>query len=149
MSETCLNTIYIGSDHAGFALKNNLAEYLKELGFTVQDCGAYTPERSDYPEAAHKVCAGVLEQGCRGVLVCGSGQGMCMAANRHKGIRAALCTHEFHARGSRAHNNANIICLGERITAPALARELLKLFLDTPFEGGRHQHRLELLEVVS
>ena len=146
MPETCLEKIYIGSDHAGFNLKASLVEYLRELGLAVLDCGTHTPERCDYPDAAHKVCAGVLEHNCRGVLICGSGQGMCMSANRFKGIRAALCTHEYHARGSRAHNNANIICLGERVTATALAKELLKIFLDTPFEGGRHVHRLELME---
>ncbi|MDR1126323.1 MAG: ribose 5-phosphate isomerase B [Deltaproteobacteria bacterium] len=139
-------TIFLGSDHAGFGLKSDLAAWLKSLGLKVEDCGAHSGESCDYPMAAHKVCHAVLAGDGIGVLVCGSGIGMSIAANRHRGIRAALCTHEFHARGCRAHNNANIICLGERITAPALARELVELFLTTPFEGGRHERRLELIE---
>jgi ribose 5-phosphate isomerase B len=139
-------TIFLGSDHAGFVLKSDLAAWLKSLGLKVEDCGVHSGESCDYPVAAHKVCHAVLADDGIGVLVCGSGIGMSIAANRHRGIRAALCTHEFHARGCRAHNNANIICLGERITAPALARELVELFLTTPFEGGRHDRRVELIE---
>jgi ribose 5-phosphate isomerase B len=141
-------TIFIGSDHAGFALKSELVSHLQDLGLTVQDCGAHSGESCDYPVAAHKVCRKVLAQDGLGILVCGSGIGMCMAANRHKGIRAALCVHEFHARGCRAHNNANLICLGERVTAPALARDLVEIFLKTPFEGGRHERRVELIEEI-
>ncbi|MDL2306428.1 ribose 5-phosphate isomerase B [Desulfovibrio sp. OttesenSCG-928-C06] len=139
-------TIFIGSDHAGFSVKADLIEYLGELGFKVEDCGAYSAERFDYPLAAQKVCAGVLESKAKGILVCGSGIGMSIAANRFKGIRAALCTHEFHARACRNHNNANIICLGERLTAPAMCRELVKIFLESEFEGGRHEQRVELIE---
>lgn len=143
------DVIFIGSDHAGFDLKADLIVYLKELGHPVEDCGAYSKERFDYPLAAQKVCAGVLKNEAgeaKGILVCGSGIGMSIAANRFRGIRAALCTHEFHARGSRNHNNANIICLGERVTAAPMARDLVKIFLESRFEGGRHEQRVELIE---
>lgn len=139
-------TIFIGSDHAGFALKSDLTAHLAGLGLRVEDCGAHSGESCDYPVAAHKVCRAVLANDGIGILVCGSGIGMSIAANRRRGIRAALCTHEFHARGCRAHNNANLICLGERVTAPALARELVEIFLKTPFEGGRHERRVQLIE---
>ena len=144
-------TIFIGSDHAGFALKADLVAHLQSLDLIVKDCGTNSGpnnvvEPCDYPVAAQKVCREVLANEGIGILVCGSGIGMSIAANRQRGVRAALCTHEFHARGCRAHNNANIICLGERVTAPALARELVEIFLKTPFEGGRHERRLDLIE---
>lgn len=140
--------VYIGSDHAGFALKSVLASALTEDGKEVIDLGPATAERSDYPDFARKVCAGVLESGCPGILICGTGIGMSMSANRHPGIRAAVCTHEFHARAAREHNNANIICLGERITAPGLAVELVRIFLSTAFSGGRHVARVAKIEVL-
>ena len=141
-------TIFIGSDHAGIDLKNDLLLYLKELGRQIEDCGVFSKESSDYPTIAYKVCAGVLKKSASGILVCGSGIGMSMAANRCKGIRAALCTHEFHARLSRSHNDANVLCLGARVTATALACELAKLFLETPFEGGRHERRVALIDGI-
>lgn len=141
-------TVYIGSDHAGFALKTEIVAHLQKLSVKVEDCGSYSGESCDYPLSAHKVSRSVLENNGIGILVCGSGIGMSMAANRHAGIRAALCTHEFHARGCRAHNNANIICLGERVTAPALACELVDIFLGTPFEGGRHERRVDMIELA-
>jgi ribose 5-phosphate isomerase B len=140
--------MHIGSDHAGFKLKADLLEYLRGLSgnFSIEDCGTYSPESFDYPEAARAVCRAVLASSGTGVLICGSGIGVSMSANRMPGIRAALCTHEFHARVSRAHNNANVICFGERVTAAPLARELLKIFMETPFDGGRHARRIELME---
>ena len=139
-------TIYIASDHAGFALKKYLRLLLKEKGWTVEDLGPDSSASTDYPEYAHKLCKNVLATGHKGILICGTGIGMSMAANRHKGIRAALCTHEFHAEICRRHNNANILCLGERITAPALAAILVERFLNTDFEGGRHQCRVEKID---
>lgn len=139
-------TLYIGSDHAGFTLKISLAEALQKAGWTVEDMGASSQASCDYPDFAHAVCARVLETGSFGILICGTGIGMSIAANRHKGIRAALCTHEFHARAARAHNDANVLCLGERVTAPGLAAELAEIFLTTKFEGGRHQRRIEKIE---
>lgn len=140
-------TVYIGSDHAGLALKQTLAGALGGAGWSVEDVGAYTKESCDYPDIAHTVCTRVLETRSFGILVCGTGIGMSMTANRHQGIRAALCTHEFHARAAREHNNANVLCLGERVTAPGLAAELAKIFLATEFEGGRHLRRIEKIEL--
>lgn len=138
--------VCIGSDHAGLALKNILVPFLNGLGYTVEDMGPATTDSCDYPVYAEKVCAKVLETGMPGILICGTGIGMSMAANRHQGIRAALCTNEFHARLTRQHNNANVLCLGERVTGPGIAMELAKLFLETPFEGGRHQRRVDLFD---
>lgn len=140
-------TVYMGSDHAGFALKETLVSALAGKGWVVKDVGTHTRESCDYPDFAHMVCTKVLETGSFGILICGTGIGMSITANRHKGIRAALCTHEFHARATREHNDANILCLGERITAPGLAVELAQLFLSTEFAGGRHQSRLEKIEI--
>ncbi len=139
-------TIFIGSDHAGFALKTAIVADLQAKGLTVEDMGTHSLESCDYPEAAHKVCEAVLANDARGILICGTGIGMSIAANRHKGIRAATCTHEFHVRATRAHNNANVLCLGERVTAAGLAMDLVKLFMETPYEGGRHARRVALIE---
>jgi len=139
--------IYIGSDHAGLALKNVLISFLAGEGWTVEDMGTKSADSCDYPDFAHAVCGKVLETGSFGILVCGTGIGMSMAANRHKGIRAALCTHEFHARATREHNDANVLCLGERVTAPGLAVELTRIFLATEYAGGRHQKRVEKIEL--
>lgn len=140
-------TIYIGSDHAGLTLKNTLAKGLAGDGRTVEDMGAHARESCDYPDFAHAVCARVRETGAFGILVCGTGIGMSIAANRHRGIRAALCTHEFHARAAREHNDANVLCLGERVTAPGLALEIAKAFLAAAFAGGRHQRRVEKIDI--
>lgn len=146
MSMLPAGPVFIGSDHAGFALKNTLAAHLSEQGVEVRDVGAYSEASCDYPDAAHKVCRAVRAEGGWGILVCGSGLGMCMAANRHQGIRAALCVHEAHARTAREHNNANVICLGQRISAKELALELLNIFRSTRYEGGRHERRIALIE---
>jgi ribose 5-phosphate isomerase B len=140
-------TVYMGSDHAGFALKETLVSALANMGWTVEDVGTYMKESCDYPDFAHTVCTKVLETGSFGILICGTGIGMSITANRHKGIRAAMCTHEFHARATREHNDANVLCLGERVTAPGLAMELAKLFLTTEYAGGRHQRRIEKIEL--
>ncbi len=135
--------VFIASDHAGFALKNALTAYLTPLGWQVQDIGTHSKTSCDYPDFANALCLAMQDSGNPGILVCGTGIGMSMAANRHKHIRAAVCTHEFHAEACRLHNNANVICLGERVTAEGLACRLVHLFLTTPFEGGRHTRRLE------
>lgn len=140
-------TVLIGSDHAGFALKQVLLPFLEAEGWTVIDKGAFSEASCDYPDIAHSVCKHVLETGEKAVLICGTGIGMSMTANRYKGIRAALCTHEFHARMTREHNDANVLCLGERITAPGLAMELVRTFLTTEFCGGRHQRRVDKIEL--
>jgi ribose 5-phosphate isomerase B len=141
-----LDTVFIASDHAGFTLKQALVSHLESMGRQVRDLGTHSTQSSDYPDFAHKLCQELLANGGMGILICGSGIGMSMAANRHPGIRAALCTHEFHARGARAHNNANVLCLGERVTAPHLACLMADIFLSEPFEGDRHIARIEKIE---
>jgi ribose 5-phosphate isomerase B len=143
------DTVFIASDHAGFGLKRTLCADLAARGFRMEDMGPQSAESCDYPVFAHALCARVAASDCRGILVCGTGAGMCMAANRHRGIRAALCANEYTARACRAHNNANVLCLGARVTAPPLAAELAEIFLSTAFEGGRHARRVALIEPQS
>ncbi|MDL2279922.1 ribose 5-phosphate isomerase B [Desulfovibrio sp. OttesenSCG-928-G11] len=141
--------LFIASDHAGFALKSHLCRHLQGRSLSIEDLGPHSDQSVDYPDYAHALCARVLQSGGRGILICGTGIGMCMAANRHQGIRAALCTHEFQARSCREHNDANILCLAERITAPALAARMADLFLSAAFDGGRHEKRVRGIEVLS
>jgi ribose 5-phosphate isomerase B len=141
------DTVFIASDHAGFSLKEILRADLSARGLRVEDIGPSSAEVCDYPLPAHALCAEVTANGGRGILICGTGIGMCMAANRHRGIRAALCTEDYAARACRAHNDANVLCLGARVTAPHLAAELADIFLRTEFEGGRHARRVALIEV--
>jgi ribose 5-phosphate isomerase B len=135
--------IAIGADHAGFELKNQLGDVLRQTGHEVCDFGTDSGESTDYPDyaghVAKAVASGTVE---RGVLVCGTGVGMSIAANKVSGVRAALGVTPEEVRLTRAHNNANILTLGARFTDPALARELLQVFLETPFEGGRHERRV-------
>lgn len=138
--------LYIASDHAGYSLKTSLVAHLERKGWKVEDLGTHSRESCDYPQYAHSLCEKVLETGHKGILICGSGIGMSIAANRHKGIRAALCMHEFQARTARLHNNANVLCLAERLTAPALATMMAEIFLEEDFEGGRHEKRVALIE---
>ncbi|MDR3358976.1 MAG: ribose 5-phosphate isomerase B [Desulfovibrio sp.] len=140
-----MRRIHIASDHAGFVLKRILARNLAERGCEVADDGPFTEESCDYPVMAHKLCHAVAREGCLGILVCGSGIGMSMAANRHPEIRAALCTTELHAGLARRHNNANVLCLGARITGVELAMSIVAAFLENDFEGGRHARRIGLL----
>lgn len=139
--------IAIGSDHAGFVLKESLKEFLRSKGHEPLDFGCPSEERCDYPDFAGKVAGSVAEgKVACGVLVCGSGIGMCMTANRVRGVRAAVLRVEEDARLSRAHNDANIACLGGRLTSPQEAQRLLDLFFSTPFEGGRHAPRIQKIE---
>lgn len=135
--------IHIGSDHAGFALKAILARELESLGYTVTDHGANSEESCDYPLIAHDLCNQVERDQSLGILICGTGIGMSIAANRHKGIRAALCGVELQARMARRHNNANVLCLGARVTGSELAIAIMIAFLESSFEGGRHQRRVD------
>lgn len=138
--------IAIGSDHAGFALKSALQEWLGANGHEVIDLGAYSAERVDYPHYGSAVGHAVAEgRADRGVAVCGSGQGICMAANKVPGIRAGIIRDSWDAEMTRLHNDANVACFGERATDPAVAIEALKVFLATDFEGGRHAARVEQL----
>jgi len=136
--------VAIGADHGGFLLKNELADLLSELGHQVIDCGCDSSESVDYPDFADKVCELVASGDCqRGVLVCGTGIGMSMAANRNKKIRAALCHEIFTARMSREHNDANVLCLGARVIGPGLASEMLREWMAAEFAGGRHLKRID------
>lgn len=142
-----MSSLYIASDHAGFQLKAYLVDYLKGQGHDVRDLGPSTFASCDYPNGAKTVTDEVLAHaGSFGILTCGTGIGMSMAANRVHGIRAAVATLEYHARASRAHNNANVLCMGERVTGQGLAAVIADVFLATEFEGGRHERRIELFD---
>ena len=127
--------IAIGCDHGGLNMKNYLMENLKEQGYELEDFGTYTADSCDYPDIAAKVCAAVKEGFERGILICGTGIGMSIAANKVKGIRAAHATDTFSARMAREHNNAQIICLGERVTGLSLGLEIAQAFLGAEFAG--------------
>lgn len=138
--------ISVGSDHGGFELKQLIVAYLREQGHEVRDAGCDSPESVDYPDFAFKVCEHVRSGTCeQGILICGTGIGMSIAANRHREIRAALCHESFTARMSREHNNANILCLGGRVVGPELAMDIVREWIRTDFAGGRHQRRLAKL----
>ena len=140
-----MGRVHIASDHAGFVLKQILGRHLTDRGCEVKDDGPFTEESCDYPVMAHKLCHAVAREGCPGILICGSGIGMSIAANRNFEIRAALCTTELHAVLARRHNNANVLCLGARITGVELAMSITAAFLESSFEGGRHARRIGLL----
>ncbi len=136
--------IAIGCDHGGLNLKAAIIKYLEELSVPCKDFGTYTEESCDYPDIAKTVSDSILNGECeKGILVCGTGIGMSIAANKIKGIRAAHVTDTFSARMSREHNNAHIICLGERITGAGLALDIVKEYLDAEFGGNRHQIRVD------
>jgi ribose 5-phosphate isomerase B len=136
--------IAIGSDHAGFHYKEQLKTWLTQQGWKVDDKGTHSTDSTDYPDYAHPVATMVEDgQAAAGILICGSGNGVCMTANKHKGIRAALCWNEELAILSRQHNNANILCLPERFIEYTSAQNMTELFLSTAFEGGRHERRVE------
>ncbi len=135
--------IAIGCDHGGLEHKDAIVAHLKERGFEVKDSGIYENHSVDYPDIAVKVCADITSGECeRGILVCGTGIGMSLAANKVKGIRAAACSEHFSAKYTRLHNNSNILCLGGRVIGVGTALELVDLFVDTEFEGGRHETRV-------
>ena len=139
----------IASDHGGLALKQVLVERLRQWGLPVEDLGTDTTASVDYPDFAAKVAEGVAAgRFSLGVLVCGTGLGMSIKANRTRGVRAAVCTSGYMARMARAHNDANVLCLGERLIGQAVAEDCLKVFLETPFDGGRHTRRVELLSAL-
>lgn len=136
--------IAVGSDHAGFSYKEAVKDHLKNNGHEVVDCGTFSEASCDYPDFAHAVATAVeSNQASLGVLVCGSANGVCITANKHAGVRAALCWEPEIAKLARSHNNANVICLPARFVTMDIALEMTDLFLETPFEGGRHQGRVE------
>jgi ribose 5-phosphate isomerase B len=136
--------IILASDHAGLELRQELVAGLRERGVAFDDVGPTSRDSVDYPDFATKVARAVAGgQYTLGVLVCGTGIGMSIVANKYRGVRAALCTTEFEARMARAHNDANVLCLGQRVVGAGVARSILEAFLATPFEGGRHEKRVQ------
>ncbi len=135
--------IAIGCDHGGFELKTILCDYLEKNGYEFVDCGTYDENGVDYPDIAVKVCSKIQNNECeKGILVCGTGIGMNMCANKHKGIRAAQCHDTFSAKMTRQHNNANVLTMGGRVVGSELAKDIVKEFLTNEFEGGRHETRV-------
>ena len=136
--------IVVGSDHAAYALKEKIKAFLSQKSIVVEDIGTHSEASVDYPDFGIKVASMVSEgKFKRGILICGTGIGMSMVANRFSHVRAALCADSFTASMSRRHNNSNILVLGGRVIGAALALEIVKIWLETPFEGGRHQVRIE------
>jgi ribose 5-phosphate isomerase B len=142
--------ILFASDHGGFDLKRLLAAHARSLGHEVIDVGPHAADAVDYPDFAHDLARRLVagEADC-GVLACGTGIGMSIAANRHGGVRAALCHDAFTAEAARRHNNANVLCLGGRTTGPGVALQALEIFLSAPFDGGRHERRIEKIETAA
>lgn len=139
--------IGVGSDHGGFELKEEIKKYLVELGYEVKDYGTDTEESVDYPDYGRKVGNAVMnEEVGKGIIFCGTGIGISLAANKVKGIRCALCSDTYSAKMSRQHNNANMLALGGRVIGVDLAKEVVKAWLDSDFEGGRHERRVSKIE---
>ena len=139
-----IKKIVIGSDHAALTLKKQVIAHLESRGIEVNDVGTYTLDRCDYPDYAHEVCKRVQSGEYElGILICGTGIGMSMAANKHKGIRAACCSDAFSARLTREHNDANVLCFGERVVGIGVATDLVNNFIDTDFVGAQHTARIE------
>ncbi len=138
--------LYLGADHGGYSLKESIKEYLDGKGVEYVDCGTHSEESVDYAPIAKNVCDKVVEdKNNLGILCCGTGIGVSMAANKVNGIRAACCSDYFSAKYTRLHNNANVLCMGGRVVGAGLALELVDVFLNTGFEGGRHQRRIDQL----
>ena len=142
-----MTKIAVGSDHAGFNLKNTIKKYLEEKSYEVKDCGTNSTDSCDYPvyakAVAKSVASGEYE---KGILCCGSGVGVSIVANKVKGVRAVLAHESLTAKLSRNHNDANVLCLGERITGEALALDIVETWLHSEYEGGRHQRRIDMME---
>lgn len=141
---------YIATDHAGVDLKDYTVELLKEKGHEVIDLGPFSKERVDYPDYAVKVSQAILSDiGSHGILICGSGIGMSIAANRFSGVRAALCHDAYTASVARGHNDANILCFGERIIGKGVAESILDAWIEGSFDGGRHTNRVKKIEAIN
>ena len=141
--------IVLASDHGGFELKESIKAHLTERGIRYIDLGTNSSTSVDYPDYAHKLCRSLQSgEADLGILCCGTGIGISMAANKVKGIRAALCTDAYMAKYTRLHNDANVLCLGGRVIGPGVAEEIVDIFLNTEFEGGRHQRRVDLISAL-
>lgn len=139
--------IYIGADSAGYSLKEHIKEMLASKGLNVIDCGTDSEASCHYPVFASKVCEGVLAEGesAYGILICGTGIGMSMCANKYNGIRAAVCADTYSAKMTRRHNDANVLCIGARVTGVCLAEDIVDSFLENEYEGGRHAIRVAMM----
>ena len=143
------NKITIGSDHAGYELKLKVIAHLKERGIEAIDVGTYSTDSCDYPDFAHAVCKNVQDGVTElGILICGTGIGMSMAANKHRGIRAAVCSDTFSARLTREHNDANVLCFGARVVGEGLALDLVDAYLGAEYMGGKHQVRVDMITAI-
>ena len=142
--------IYIGADSAGYTLKEEVKGHLSTLGYQVEDMGCHSIESCHYPEYAAKVCKKVQAdlEGSFGILICGTGIGMSMCANKHRGIRAAVCGDTYSAKMTRCHNDANLLCIGARVTGSCLALDIVDAFLGAEYEGGRHAIRVKMMEDI-
>ncbi len=139
--------VAIAADHGGYRLKEEVKKELEAMGIPYEDFGTHSPDSVDYPDYAWPVAKGVASgQFDRGILICGTGIGMSIAANKVRGIRCALVHDAFSARATREHNDSNVLALGERVIGPGLARDIVRIWLTTPYEGGRHQRRIEKIE---
>ncbi len=139
---------YIACDHAGFNIKEKVKNIVKNLGHEIIDLGTNSNDRVDYPDFAHKLSLAVLEdKNSFGILICGTGIGMSVTANKHKGIRAALCHDAYTAEMARAHNDANVLCFGERVVGMGVIESIIKAWCKTKFEGGRHSNRVKKIEI--
>ena len=140
-----MKKLVIGCDHAAPELKAIVRDHLIERGFDVVDVGTHTTDSCNYPDYAHALCEKIQSGECElGILICGTGIGMSMAANKHKGIRAACCSDPFSARLTRLHNDANVLCFGARVVGQGLALDLADIFVDAEFEGGKHKTRIDM-----
>lgn len=141
--------IVIGSDHGGFGLKEEIKKHLEERGLAYIDVGCHDTNSVDYPDIAKEACEKIVHGECdKGLLFCGTGVGISMAANKVKGIRACCCSDAFSAKYTRLHNDANVLCMGGRVVSSGLAEMIVDLFLDTEFEGGRHQRRIDKITAI-
>ena len=144
-----MKKLVMGADHAGYALKDKIKADLIAKGYEVADVGTFSSESCKYPVIAHKLCELVLRGEAElGILICGTGVGMSLCANKHKGIRAACVSDTFSARLTRQHNDSNVLCFGERVVGYGLATELVNAFIETEFEGGRHAERVALINAI-
>ena len=144
-----MKKVFIGCDHAALDMKKQIVEYVEELGFDVVDEGTFTTERVDYPVYAKKVAMGVREnEGAMGILICGTGIGMSLAANKVKGIRAAALSEVYSAKLTRQHNDSNIVCIGARVIGIETAKMIVDAFLNTEYDGGRHQVRIDMISAM-
>lgn len=139
-------TIIFASDHAGYPLKELLKTHVQAKGYATEDVGTHSLESTDYPVHAKNLCARVLETEGLGILICGTGIGVSITANRIPGIRAALCANEFMARMAKMHNNANVLCMGDRVIGTELAKAITDAYLDAEFEGDRHLRRINMID---